>query len=103
MHSKLVRAPGIYLVGFMGSGKTTIGQLLAEDLGWGFADLDEDIEADQKTPIAQMFGRSGEDKFRRVQPQALRQRVRTIQHGRPSVLPMGGGTFAQQGNFDLVE
>ena len=103
MHSKLVRAPGIYLVGFMGSGKTTIGQLLAEELGWGFADLDEDIEAEQKTTIAEMFERNGEDEFRRVEHEALRQRVRTIQHGCPTVLAMGGGTFAQKANFDLVE
>ena len=41
---KLKRTPGIFLVGFMGSGKSTVGRALAEELGWGFADLDEDIE-----------------------------------------------------------
>jgi len=40
---KLKRTPGVYLVGFMASGKTTIGRLLADELGWAFADLDEDI------------------------------------------------------------
>ena len=42
---KLKRTPGLYLVGFMASGKTTIGRLLADELGWDFADLDEDIVA----------------------------------------------------------
>ena len=39
---KLVRTPGIYLVGFMGSGKTTVGRLLADRLGWDFIDLDDE-------------------------------------------------------------
>jgi len=42
---KLKRTPGIYLVGFMASGKTTVGRMLATELGWTFHDLDEDIEA----------------------------------------------------------
>ena len=52
---KLKRTPGIYLVGFMASGKTTIGRLLAEELGWHFSDLDEQIEAQQETSIARIF------------------------------------------------
>jgi shikimate kinase len=103
MHSKLVRAPGIYLVGFMGSGKTTIGQLLAEELGWNFVDLDEDIEAQQKSTIAEIFECRGEEEFRRIEHEALRTRVRSIQCGRPCVVAMGGGAFAQKVNFDLVE
>ena len=42
---KLKRTPGLYLVGFMGSNKSTVGRALAKHLGWRFADLDEDIEA----------------------------------------------------------
>ena len=56
---KLKRTPGIYLVGFMGSGKTTIGRLLAQELGWKFVDLDDDVEADQKKPIAEIFEQIG--------------------------------------------
>jgi shikimate kinase len=103
MHSKLVRSPGIYLVGFMGSGKTTIGLLLAEELGWNFVDLDQDIEAEQSASIAEIFDTRGEDEFRRIEHQALYKRVRSIQCGRPSVVAMGGGAFAQKTNFDLVE
>ena len=52
---KLVRTPGIYLVGFMGSGKTTVGHLLADRLGWDFIDLDAEIEGEQKISIADIF------------------------------------------------
>ena len=41
---KLKRTPGIYLVGFMGSGKSTVGRALADELGWNFLDLDDEIE-----------------------------------------------------------
>jgi shikimate kinase len=103
MHSKLVRSPGIYLVGFMGSGKTTIGRLLAEELGWEFADLDEDIEGEQKTTISSIFEARGEEEFRRIEHEVLRKRVRVIQCGRPYVLATGGGAFAQKNNFELLE
>ena len=56
---KLKRTPGIYLAGFMGSGKTTIGGLLAYELGWTFIDLDQDIEAVEGAPIHQVFDARG--------------------------------------------
>src|SRR5205823_9160195 len=64
---KLKRTPGIYLVGFMGSGKTTIGRLLAEELGWGFADLDEEIEKREGMSISQIFETRGEAGFRQAE------------------------------------
>lgn len=100
---KLKRTPGIYLAGFMGSGKTTIGRLLAERLGWNFADLDEEIEAQQETTIADLFDKMGEPEFRRIEAAALRKHVRTIECGRPTVVALGGGTFVQPGNFELLE
>jgi shikimate kinase len=100
---KLKRTPGIYLVGFMGSGKTTIGRLLADHLGWQFADLDEEIEAEEETTIANLFDRLGEPEFRRIESAALRKHVRTIECGRPTVIALGGGTFVQHENFDLLE
>ena len=100
---KLKRTPGIYLVGFMGSGKSTIGRLLAERLGWQFADLDEEIEAQQETTIAELFDKMGEPEFRRIESVALRKHVRTIECGRPTVVALGGGTFVQADNFDLLE
>src|ERR1022692_5190369 len=63
---KLKRTPGIYLVGFMGSGKSTIGRLLAERIGWHFVDLDEEIEAAERMSILEIFETRGEAEFRRV-------------------------------------
>jgi shikimate kinase len=99
---KLARTPAIYLVGFMGSGKTTVGRLLADRLGWSFVDLDVDIEAEQGLSIAEIFDRFGEERFRKLEAEALRRRVRMAQAGRPMVVALGGGAFAQQGNFELV-
>lgn len=100
---KLKRTPGIYLVGFMASGKTTIGRLLAEELGWSFADIDEDIEASQGESIASIFDTRGEAVFRDIEREALRKRVREVERGRPLVLALGGGAFAQESNHQMLE
>jgi shikimate kinase len=99
---KLKRTPGLYLVGFMGSGKTTVGGLVAEELGWTFADLDEEIEAEQGTSIARIFSERGESEFRRLESEKLHHRVRQVQRGRPMVLALGGGAFIHTGNFELL-
>jgi len=103
MNLKLKRTPGLYLVGFMGSGKTTVGRLLAERLGWNFGDLDDDIEERHAASIAQIFDERGEEEFRRIETEALRAYVRLIERGRPTVLALGGGTFVHQASFDLLE
>jgi shikimate kinase len=100
---KLKRTPGIYLVGFMGSGKTTIGRLLAERLGWHFVDLDNEIEAQEESTITEIFDERGEEEFRRIENAALGVHVRKIERGRPTVVALGGGAFVQQNNFDLLE
>ena len=102
MITKLKRSPGLYIVGFMGAGKTTIGKLLAERLGWSFADLDDDIEAAEASSITQIFETRGEAEFRRVEAAALRARVRAIEMGAPTVLALGGGAYAQPRNYELV-
>ena len=79
---KLKRTPGIYLVGFMASGKTTIGRALAHELGWAFADLDQDIETAEGVSIAEIFDRRGEEEFRKIENAAVRRRVlRRIESG----------------------
>jgi shikimate kinase len=99
---KLKRTPGIYLVGFMGSGKTTVGKRLANELGWSFADLDDDIEAAQQMAIGEIFRTLGEPEFRRIEAAQLRKRVRVIECGRPMVLALGGGAFVERENFEMV-
>lgn len=99
---KLKRTPGLYLVGFMGSGKSTVGRTLAKHLGWRFADLDEDIEAREQMPIGQIFDERGEEEFRRVEHEALKRRISDIARGVPWVLAVGGGCFAQPKNLELM-
>ena len=100
---KLKRTPGIFLVGFMGSGKSTVGRALAAELGWGFADLDDDIEQREGMRINQIFDTRGETEFRRAETAALRERIRSIEGGRPCVVALGGGAFLSDENFQMVE
>jgi shikimate kinase len=103
MNVKLKRTPGIYIVGFMGSGKTTVGRLLADELGWRFADLDDDIEHSQHKSIAQIFETQGEEEFRRIEHEAILQRIRSIRRGMPTVLALGGGAFTRKENIELLQ
>jgi len=100
---KLKRTPGIYLVGFMGSGKSTVGRALARHLGWRFADLDDDIESRERMTIPEIFDQRGEVDFRRVEHDALVFRIRDIARGVPWVVALGGGCFAQPPNIDLIQ
>ena len=99
---KLKRTPGIYLIGFMASGKTTIGRLLADELGWLFADLDQDIEGAQGASIAHIFDTRGETEFRTLEKEAVRRRVDEVAHGKPMVVALGGGAFTDEANQALL-
>ncbi|HZT38078.1 MAG TPA: shikimate kinase [Bryobacteraceae bacterium] len=100
---KLKRTPGIYLVGFMGCGKTTVGELLADELGWQFCDVDREIEAEQRTTIAEIFDARGEEAFRALETEAIRKRVLKIEKGQPTVVAVGGGAFVREVNYNLLE
>lgn len=99
---KLKRTPGIYLVGFMASGKSTVGRALADELGWHFLDLDEEIEREQVATIASIFDTRGEHEFREIETEALRRCVHTVQRGHPRVISLGGGAFLRPENLELV-
>jgi len=88
----------IYLLGFMGSGKSTVGELLAKALGWPLIDLDTVIEAGQGLSIREIFENSGEPFFRQIERAALAEACKA----EPAVIALGGGTFAQPPNLDLV-
>ena len=103
MTLKLKRTPGLYLVGFMASGKTTIGKSLADHLGWPLFDIDAEIERREGMPIAQIFEERGEPAFRDLETETIRQRVHLIQAGMPSVVVLGGGAFVQARNFEILE
>ncbi len=98
---KLKRTPGIYIVGFMGCGKSTVGRLVARELGWEFCDLDEDIESSENCSITEIFESRGEAEFRKLETEALTRRVRLVEAGRPLVIALGGGAFVH--NYGMLE
>jgi shikimate kinase len=102
MHIKLKGTPGIYLVGFMGSGKSTVGRMLADRLGWDFVDLDAEIEGCYGAPIHAIFEREGESAFRDLEYESLNEQVRLVRRGRPRVVALGGGAFAAARNRDTL-
>ncbi len=100
---KLKRTPGLFIVGFMGAGKSTVGRALARHLGWRFADLDEDIASREQMSIPEIFEKRGETEFRRAEQDALQRRINDVSRGVPWVIAVGGGCFAQSENLDLIQ
>src|SRR5712692_5563659 len=93
----------ICLAGFMGSGKTTVGRLLAQQLAWRFVDLDTRIEEHAGLSIAEIFERLGEPAFRQIERELLEQALgQAAEVDPPMVLALGGGTFAQAENVALL-
>lgn len=82
----------------MGSGKSTIGPILANALGWDFVDIDRDIErtADQK--IVDIFATKGEQAFRTLEHNVLRDLVSRDE----CVVSLGGGTLTTEENFEFI-
>lgn len=80
-------APRVILIGPMGSGKTTIGSLLAEKLRLAFRDTDHLIEEREEKPVSQIFLDQGEDAFRAIEKRVLRDELLTD----GTVLSLGGG------------
>jgi shikimate kinase len=99
---KLKRTPGIYLVGFMGCGKSTVGRALADELGWSFFDIDAEIESDAGSTIGEIFDVQGEPMFRALEASALAKRVKAVQSGHPQVIALGGGALMRDENFELI-
>ena len=93
----------VFLVGYMGAGKTTVGRLLAKQLGWEFLDLDEQITTRNRRSVAEIFETAGEDGFRRVESEALREVLRDLTpDSGPKVIALGGGTLSAPSNLELV-
>ncbi len=88
----------IFLVGFMGAGKTSVGRELAEHLAWRFIDLDDRVIEREGRSIADIFGADGEPAFRKLETSALKELIEETQHGAPSVIALGGGAFVQAAN-----
>lgn len=89
----------IFLVGFMGAGKTTVGQVLAAELGWEFLDLDRFIERRLGRTIPEIFAEEGEGAFRDAESAALQ----SLPEDRPRVIATGGGIVGRADNRRLME
>lgn len=91
----------VFLLGFMGSGKSTVGPELARRLAWDFLDLDTHIEAQEGLTVPEIFRQRGESGFRLAETNALRHLLLSSLT-RPSVVALGGGAFAQETNRELL-
>ena len=89
----------VVLIGFMGTGKTSIGKILATKLGCAFVDLDHKIEADSKMTIPKIFEKYGEKYFRELEKQAVKE----VAQRRGIVIATGGGTIKDADNVRLLK
>ena len=89
----------IYLIGMMGSGKTTVGKLLAQKLNYSFFDTDDCIEKSVQKTIAEIFNTEGETKFRALESQTLNQ----LSTKEQSVIATGGGIVQRSQNWNCLD
>ena len=89
----------IFLTGFMGSGKSTIGPILANTLGYSFIDIDKEIERSTGKEIIDIFSELGEGHFREVERSVLLEACRLDKY----VISLGGGTISNQSNLDIIK
>ncbi len=89
----------IFLVGFMGTGKTSVGKALSRKKGWRFIDLDDRIEVREKRKIADIFSCDGEPYFRQLEKEALR----TVSSENECVIACGGGIVTDPENIEIMK
>ncbi len=89
----------IVLTGFMGAGKSTVGRLLAERLGWRFIDADDEIVQKAGMPVGEIFAKYGEFVFRRMETAAIAHALGE----RDAVIALGGGAVEVLANRLLLE
>lgn len=95
----MMRRNIFYLAGFMASGKSTIGPIAANILGWNFFDLDKEIEKRENRKITKIFKEEGEDYFRRKETEILKE----ISEGENLIISLGGGTLIIQENREFIK
>jgi shikimate kinase len=87
-----------YLTGFMASGKSTIGPILANALGWDFFDIDKEIENKEGMKITDIYRLKGEQYFRKVEHEMLRK----LSKLNNTIISLGGGTAVSDINFQII-
>lgn len=88
-----------YLTGFMSAGKSTIGPILANTLGWNFYDLDKEVEKEERMKIVEIYERKGEDYFRKTETTLLEK----LSQDDESIISLGGGAIASDINFKIIK
>lgn len=83
----------------MGSGKSTIGPILANTLGWDFFDLDIVIQKKENNTVSKIFEEKGEDYFRKLESETLRE----LSSKENSVIALGGGTITIKANIEILK
>ena len=86
-----------YLIGMMGSGKSSVGKLLANKLQFSIIDIDKEIEKDQKLPIKEIFEKKGEDYFREIESKHL------LRKRKLAVVSCGGGIILYKKNREFLK
>ncbi len=89
----------LVLIGYMASGKSTFGRILAEKLHYEFIDLDDYIEKNEKSTISDIFKLKGEIHFRKLETQYLKE---LLESKKDLVLSLGGGTPCYSSNMNLI-
>ncbi|MDO4461318.1 MAG: shikimate kinase [Bacteroidia bacterium] len=91
-------AQRVFLIGFMGAGKTTIGKYVARDMGWTFIDMDQRFEREQGCTISQFFAEKGEAAFRQEETNLLRKLAQEDK----VIVSTGGGTPCSDENIKIM-
>ena len=86
----------VFLVGFMGAGKTSVGGALSAYVGWPFEDLDDRIQKREGRTVAEIFASTGEASFRKSELAALQELLRELESGPSLIVALGGGAFVGQ-------
>jgi shikimate kinase len=99
----MLRSKKVFLIGFMGAGKTSVGRVLAQRMNWKFYDLDELIEHRRQRSIAAIFAAEGEQEFRRAESTVLSELLKDGLDPSGSIIALGGGCFVQPENRRALE
>lgn len=89
----------LILIGFMGTGKSSVSRLLADRLGWPRIDSDEEIEHAENRKISEIFESDGEEGFRQIETQVLNKLLTSTQ---PAVIATGGGAVLREQNRRMM-
>lgn len=88
-----------YLTGFMAAGKSTIGPILANTLGWNFFDLDREVEKQEEMKVVEIFEVKGENYFRNTESILLKK----LSENNEVIISLGGGAISSDENFKIIK